>query len=83
MNSVDEDLDNEVASAGGKTAEDSESTTSSGLSGSDFALRETKMVNRSKALMYSVILCCTCVIGGVTYWFMEREQVAWYENEVC
>ena len=43
---------------------------------------ETRMVNRSKIIVYLVILLSAAVAGTLTYLFVKEEEKRWYEDEV-
>lgn len=75
--------DEEVSADGGDQDSRSSSTGSPSFSEHNvIGSRENRLVNRSKLLMYSVLLLSATIVGGVTYWFMEGEEQRWYEDEV-
>jgi len=43
--------------------------------------KETRLVNRSKLLVYLIILLSAAVCGGLTYWFVQSEEERFYEDE--
>jgi hypothetical protein len=48
----------------------------------DLTRTETKAVNRSKALVYLILLCAAAVVGGVTYFLTSNAETATFHHQV-
>ncbi|KAL3918421.1 MAG: hypothetical protein SGILL_004243 [Bacillariaceae sp.] len=73
---VDEDLES-ISSGSSLTG----STRKGNNPGEQLAQKETRLVNRSKWLVYLVILLSAALVGSLTYFFMEKEEKVWYQDE--
>ena len=44
--------------------------------------KETTRVNLSKLIVYGIILVAAVVVGICTYFYMEKEEAIWIQDEV-
>jgi hypothetical protein len=48
----------------------------------DLTRSETRAVNRSKALVYLILLCAAAAVGTVTYFLTSNEETATFQADV-
>ena len=83
MSAIMEDEENSTDAA--STASKGQGSTPSSSDREDEAIlagKETKLVNRSKCLVYIVLIVAAVGFATYTYFFMKEEQKVWYEDEV-
>lgn len=50
---------------------------------SGLGTKDTKLINRSKGVVYLVLFLSAAIVSVATYFYMEAEDSVWYHHEVC
>lgn len=45
--------------------------------------KDTKLINRSKGVVYLVLFLSAVIVSVATFFYMEQEDSVWYHHEVC
>jgi hypothetical protein len=82
MQMVEDPSDEEAMSDGHSTTENSFKDASDSSSATPIGQHETKAVNRSKILVYLVLLVAAAAAGTATFFLMSIEEQDDFESEV-